>query len=899
MKSPIEKLLTVLGVPTEQRKSRYCCPLHTRDSFTLVFLKNTILPGGYHVKCDDLKCGFDGTVFCLLEKALGCPASEAQSMFLHDGKLHDTFCPTTHNRGHDRAVVEDHMMTLGLDKSVKEYLLKCKKGFLSSSPLRASLTSFGVQESVLDGLSIGKYDKVLPDELMPGAPSVGKDDMLICPYTCGNLVTGMTVLNPDTGVSRDLTVSSEGENHGIFQEHAMGDGKVIYVCPDELTAVLAYSKFLEFTNEPSGTVCLKTPEALANVPDAKTICLVSTPENILPFHSAANYWMRYRGSRELTVVELPKRMSNFRGLSLKSVLGASVSIDQWLVDHLAKVNHKKGPPEVTKVVSSVGFKKKDKNDLMKLLKEAGHDDPLFLTAVRNAKLAGSIMKYGSQTVRRNSASYADVSKGGNRKISNFVFYADTVTKDDKGNRIVVGRIRTDNSADPLINAAFPTKALLNPHGAKLTEMAWGAAKDQDVDFKPWAGELGSGLTWFNVLIGFDNPSRHDSVSDLGARADGMLNFPQVRIDTTAKALHPGGFLHNVDPLVAASYGEITVTKGGNEGALKVLLESKNPMAIRLCLVLGHMAHQTVCPVVLGNKYVPKHLGLPYTVNTEISYNVLSLVGCALGGSPRPTLLPTQAAEFSSIIKANKQLETLPATYVTREPNNSRALDWMYSSRNSIVIGVPAHDLGKLGREDYIYFLYDEEEELGYKYLLGNEFLESIQSVWPFLMMSGVDKVAPGIDLSPDVVPALRGREWMAEEVGAKLPKVDCEISDYYAPVKQHGLELFGTIMSERVQYGDVLMAKGRAQYREGGAKYIGYTDTHYAAFNTKRSMAFMESIGIPFNSKFLRREAYSKGYLRSRSQEDIPIFLEVWEEYCRPKRGEVLTKADLKIVRAS
>lgn len=899
MKSPIEKLLTVLGVPSEQRKSRYCCPLHSRDSFTLVFLKNNILPGGYRVKCSDPKCRFDGTVFDLMMMATSEPASAVMSMFLPEGELYDTFCPSSHNRSLDRAVVEDHINTLNLDKSVKDYLKGCKKEFLANSALRSSLTSYGVQESVLESLFVGKFDRVMPEQFDRDTPRVNKEDLLVCPYTCGGMVTGMVVMDPCTNLRIDVPISPEGENYGIFQEHVLSSCKSVYVCPDELTAILAYSKFLEFTNEPSSTICLKTPEALANVPEDRSVCLLSTPEKILQFHNAATYWMKHRHDRDLRVVELPRRMVNFGGLGLKSVLETSVPIGDWLVDHLAKVNFKKGPPEVTRVVSSVGFSKKDKAELMKLLKEAGHDDSLLLSAVRNAKLAGSMMKYGSQSFRRNSTSYADVSKGGNRKISNFVIYIDTITEDDKGNKIAIGRVRTDNDSDKLINVAIPTKDLVNPHGSKLTQIIWAQAKEQGINFLPWAGELHGGVTWFNILLGFDDPEFHRSVSDLGARGDGMLNLPRVRIDTTAKTLHPGGFLHNVDPVVAASYGEIILTKEGDGVALKALLESNNPVAIRLSLILGHMLHQTVCPVVLENKYVPKHLGIPYTVNSEVSYNALSQACCTLGGSPRPTLVSTQAADFNSIVKSNKQLETLPAIYVTRDPDNSRVLDWLYSSRNSMVLGVPAQVMTKLDRQDYIYFLYEDSDSVGFNYLLDTELLESTQSVWPFAIMSACEKVKPGIDLNPDVVPAIRGRQWLADEVGAKLPEVDCVIADYYSPITEHGLDMFLTVMSEQVHYGNALMAKNRREYRSEGDKYVGCVEGHYASFHSTRAIKFMADLGIPFTKKYLRNECGKRRYLRSRSQEDIPVFIEVWEEYMKPKRSKMLTKSDLRLVDAS
>lgn len=896
MDQHLGKLLSLLGAPSEPKESKYQCPLHSRESFTLVFVKNNILPGGYRVKCDDPKCGFDGTVFDLMAEATGSPRSEVMSAFLPDGALFDTFCPSVHNRGLDRVVLEDHLLTLSNDKILKEFLKTCREDLMMNSELRVALSQYGIQENLIPALDCGLYPKRFPDELSLDPPKMGKADSLICPYTCGGMVTGLAIVEPRVGTRNDVPVYGDGYKYGIFQEDCVND-EVAYVCADEPMAMLLASKFLESTNKPSGAVCLKTTHAADHLPESAKICLLSTPDKMLDFHRAATYWKDLGEKRTLEVLELPRRISGFTGINFRHLVSHTVSVDSWLVDHLAKVNHKSGPAEVTKIVSSAGLRKKDKNRLLELLKEDGHDDPMFLKAVRSAKLAGSIMSYGKIKIRRNNSSYTEGGGSGN-VLSNFVFFCDTVTKDKKGNTIIIGRVKMDDERLPVANASFSTSDLLTMYGSKITERLWGQLKEQGLHFTPYCADLRCGsITWFNVMTGFDESEYATSVASLGVQDKGVINFPKVRVDTTTRAQSEGGYMYGVDTEVSSMYGEIVQSSAYDEKLVKQIVESPNPFIQRLCLVLGHVAHQTVAPAVLGTRYSPKHLIIPYTVDEDMWHNVLCQASAVVGGIPKPTLVPVEAAEFRSVLKRNRQLETLPGIYLSRQGSSKRVLEWVYSSKNALVLSAPAHDLSQLSRESNTCFVYDEGDNIGDIRILNQDMLHALRSVWPFMLMHMADKMDVAVDTHPDMMPSERGLQLLADLVGAEPKKATCVITDYYAPVKQNGLDLFLSMMAQAVSDGEVEMCYGKAAYRKDDeGKYIGYVEGHYAVFHSKLSIEFLASKGVKFTSRYVRNDCFERGYLRSKQQEDIHVFVEVWEEALRPKRGKVLTTKDLKLV---
>ena len=897
MNNSIKKLLTVLGVPAEERDSRYCCPLHQRESFTLAFLENTILPCGYRVKCTDPKCGFDGTVFDLIAKVTDKARSEVMSMFLPEGMLHDTFIRSTHNRGHDRAVIEDYMIAMQNDKVLRNYLIDCKKGLMECNELRASLSKFGVQENYIRHMMCGKYDQLMPDGLGIDPPKAGKTENLICPYTCGGMVTGFVVVDPDNGFRNEVSVQADADKYGIFQEEAFVED-VVYDCPDELTAMLVRSKFLEFTDKPSGAMCFRTHEALSNLDDAVTVRMISSPDRLLSFTRSATYWMYLRDKKDVRVVELPRKIIGSTGVNLSKLLKVDVSLDDWLVDHLDKVNHKSGHVEVTKLVSAVGLRKKDKSDLMKLLKEAGHDDPLFLQAIRRAKLAGSIMQYDGIRIRRNATTYANVSRG-NKVISNFVFFADTVTDDPQGKKVVIGRVKVDDPNIPPFPASFRTSELVTPYGSKVTEKLWGQAKEQGVNFPFSASMIQGGPTWFNVLTSFDDPEFKRSVAALGSQDEGTLSLPNVRIDFTAGTMSDGGYMYGVEPMAEAMYSEVRNVAAYDPEVLKVLLESDNPTAKRVCALLGHVVHQLVTSAMLGSKYVPRHLVLPYSVAEDTWYNVLGQLGCILGGNPRPVLVPSSATELNAVIKSNQQLETLPGIYLSRSEPNKKTLDWMFSSKNSIVIGVPSKGVIPLSREDVTYLMYDEEDSVGHKDLLNHEVMNSVRDALPHVLVHASGEVDVGIDTDPNVLPVHRGLRWLADFCEAKLPEIDFVISDYYSIAKRNGLELFAHAMAKEFAESQVEISETRGEYNHEGDRYIGYYRKEMVVFNTRRSIECLRKQGVEFNSTYLREQCIERGWMRSKQREDIPLSREFWDSYVKPLKSTVLTKTDLKLTLVS
>jgi len=819
-------------------------------------------------------------------------------MFLPGGELHDTFCPSKFSRSHDRSTVEDHMLTLNHDREIKDYLERCHVALIQNADVRASLKAHGIEEDHIKSLTCGVYDRLVPDELTNSAPKIKNGDWLVFPYTCGGMVTCLAVVDPSNNLRNNVTILPDAESFGIFQEDCIGDDGPVYVCRSEISAALLGSKFSEFTDRPSNAVCFKSTKALDNVPEEKAVCLVSTPDEPLHFHQAAVYWIDWRDRRELLVVDLPRRMANFQGNDLRHILKESSPLAEWLVDNLARVNRKSGPAEVTKLVSSVGFKKKDKHALLDMMKEAGHDDPLFLSAIRNAKLAGSLMAYGDRKIRRNATIYTDVT-GAPKALSNFVVFADTVTEDDKGNRILIGRVKTDDPNLPLIPVSFKTKDLLNPHGSKLTESVWGQSKAKGHNFVPWAGELYGGMTWFNVLTGFDDPEYQRSVISLGAQDDGILNFPRVRLDTVTRHMGEGGYLYGVDKEVSDMYGEIVKSSSYDADVLRSLLESPNPMIERLRMMLGHMLHQTVVPVVVSNRFHARHLVVPYAAEEDALYNAFSQLFCMISGNPRPLIVPSSAPDFNHFVKTNRQLVTLPGMYVVRTGSKNNLGEWLYSSSNSVILAVPAREVSNLSRETSTYFLYDVTEHIGYRDMLSHEILDTIRRAWPHLIYSSVAKVDKAADVSPDINPIMRGLEWMAEEVGANLVKSETVTCDYYTVPGRNRIDLFLSLLGKEAHNGNLVLAQSHHAFRSASGKYHGYYQGDQVLFRSNACLELLKDKPAEFQVSHLRDQCMERGWLDDPKRGSIIVDKNEWMRHFRPDKGAVLTKEDLRLVRVS
>jgi hypothetical protein len=892
----IKKLLELLGAPTEEHDSLYCCPLHSKTSFTLSFIKNNILPCGYHVKCMSGKCGFSGTVVDLIRAATDKSRSEVLSMFLEEGPLYDTFIPSRGKKGMDRSVIENYLLSLSLDVDIKNYLARCKNEFLMDSEMRAILSGSGILEEFFTNLSLGLYDRLLPDELASSAPKT-RDKMLVLPYTCGGMVTSLELMNPVTGSkSTGLTVMAEGEYTGIYQENMLSEEGTVYVFPDELSATLAASKYSEFTNKPPNVVCFSSPEAMSVIDDNRDICLVSLPDRLLQVSTAASYWLAADRDDRVHVVELPGTLARFAGNRLPRVLSASIPATKWIAGEIARINSTKSLKAVKDLVATMSLSKRNKNRLLSVMKEYGHTDPLLLNTINNARLSGTTISYNKYTYTRTQTKYV-CNKGVRTSLSNFVFYAETATKDESGKMVIVGNLKPDSKDIPLCKVRFRTNDLLSPYGAKLTEMIWGQLQEQGYSFTPFAADLHGGATWFNLITGFDSTDFKSSVFSLGAKEYGVIDYPNVTIDTRTKSMSGGNMIYGVDRQVCSSYSEIIASRRYDRDAMRDLMENDSKLLSRFFFILGHLMHQTVVPIVTENRFVPRHLVIPFGTEDDIWHETFIQTSAVFSGTTRVTRIPSTVAQFNKFVKHNAQLVTLPGIYAYQE--NSALSGWLYSTENSNILLAPGDKVGELSKEESTYFINEDFLETRTNTRLSHEVMDLVRAAWPHLVMSFVDRVDVTRDTCMERFPALIGLEWLADEMEATLPKRTFGVSPHHTVGEKNDLNLFLSIMSKNAHAGRLQISNSRRAHdkrKEATGSFMEAGNIHFLP-DLCVPMA-NEVKGACFDARHLRAQTSERGWSKSRKYHII-VPLDYWSAIHEPGKGKVLTKEDLKLTLVS
>lgn len=885
----IEKLLVFLGVPTDRENQRYCCPLHTKRNHSLFFAESTILPGGYRVKCDDPKCGFAGTVFELMSKSTGEPLSEIFNKFMPDGEFYDTFIAKSRNTTAYRAEVVDNLESIGINNDHLAYLKKCNQDLLLSAPLRSMLSDIGVRESMFEKLTVGLYQRGSLPDTMPQPSRETSEDKLLLPYTCHGKVVELQTLNSKDKKSRKhITINDELKYAGIFQEDLLSGEGVVNVCQNELMAMLLASKIDEYTLKPSNAVFMAENKATSYLHDGQPIRLISSEDHLLDLYRAIHFWKK-RNERDVYVVEIPGRMASFSGSRLKIIMDNHEKAEDWIVENILSMNREKSLTELKSVLASLSLSREDKSALVALLRDSGKADTILLSLVKDAKTSGSTISYGKFVFKRTDTCYT-AGGVGNKRLSSCVFYADAVTSDESGDKILIGRIKTNLPNEPLYRVSLPTKKLLTTQGSKVGELVWSQLKEQGSQYKPYFADLYGGPTWFNLLEQFDDTHYIDKLLGLGLQGDKVINFPNARVDVQTGTTLPGHPLTVIQGEAVAMYSQVANGTLDRE-ALKKLLESDNKLVKRTILILCHILHQVATSSIAGIRYVPKHLIIPYTVDDDVWYNAFIQAYFILSGRQRPPITPdTTMTDFGNFSNVNKQLGTLPGLYLCRLSKYLK--DWMYGSDNSVVLLTQCMDTTPLSKEKFTYFASDEDTEVLSRDYLDEEVAEILRMAIPKLILNFSEKVEVRSDCGPSILPMEKGLRWLLEETGARMSADDVVIKPHYTIKGKNSLDLFLSLVSDEVLSHKVSLASTYREYKADSSSYVGYYSKDHLFLKVSKCLESLGSVGNVFSSTHLMDQAE-----RCVSGE-MKLDRAAWNIHYMPDRGKALTLRDLKIVKA-
>jgi len=854
----------------------------------LFFVECNILPGGYRVKCDDPKCGFSGTIFELMAKAQGKPLSEVFYNFMPDEEFYDTFVRKGRSKSAYRSGLINDLAVIGINTDLQRYLKKCNEDMIMSAPLRAALSDYGIMESMFPRLTIGRYNKLLPDSVTPAKIADSKEDRFIIPYTCHGMIVDLQVMSVNDRSRKHFTINEDKAQAGIFQEEFLSGEGMVNVCQNEISAMLLASKINEYTNKPSNAVFLVSNRSTEYLADEQPIRLISTEDNELRLDRAVHFWKK-RNERQIFVTEIPGKLSAFNGGRISLILNKPDKVEDWIVDHIVEINATKSITELKSIIASLALNAVDKTDLLTLLIESGKADPILLSVVKETKTEDSERVYGKFRFKRTASCYIE-GRGHAKKLSSCVFYADAVTDDDKGEKVLIGRLKTDVPDEPMYRIALPTKKLATTKGSTVGELIWSKIKEQGSQYRPYLSDLYGGPTWFDLLIGFDDTDYIDSMMGLGLQGDKIINFPNARVDVQTGAVMDG------HPAVLAagnaidSYNEIVCGKL-DEDALREIVLSDNKLLRRTTLIICHILHQIATSAVSGTRYVPKHLIVPYAIDDDVWYNACIQAYSILSGRMRPPALPEVSQKFPPFEKDNKQLGTLPGIYLCRLSKPLR--DWMYSSSNSLVLLTQCIDTTPLSRETFTYFSYDEETEVLSRDYLDEDVCNVFRKSIPRLILKFVNKVVTKYDCGPNILPAERGMKWLQEELGVDAAYDDVSIKLHYTVKGQNSKDLFLSLIADEVLNHRSEIAVNFNVYKANHESYIGYYSKDHLFLKLSKSIKALGSMGGAFSAAHLLEQSdrTKRGELKvDRAQ---------WHVHYIPDRGKALSLGDLTLLKKS